>query len=334
MSAAALTPATNPSDGLRPIQPRRDLAAVADLIETCFADTLDTGGRAALRDMRLMARTGPLLWRLGRLTRSIPVLKGYVWTERGRIVGNVTVTPAGYDRGYVIANVAVYPDYRRRGIARALMQAALALVVQQGGRFATLQVDQHNHGARALYEALGFVDQRLFHRWRRATQPLTRPFQTGVAPGGPPLRRMTRREAPAVYALAQQVRPDTAGGMGWLRPTRRRELQPARLGGLMLFLAGRHVQQWVTHDDGGSLSAVLRAENRLGGMTMLFDLLVRPDCQGHLEAGLVHRTVERLGGRVRPLLTDHPADDRAMTDALHGCQFRLERSMVHMIWHP
>ena len=54
-------------------------------------------------------------------------------------------------------NVAVSPAYRRRGIARELIQALLRELTRQGSHRLTLEVRASNAPARALYESLGFA---------------------------------------------------------------------------------------------------------------------------------------------------------------------------------
>ena len=70
--------------------------------------------------------------------------------------------PAGYagmhcvlDECYV-ANVAVFPQYRRRGVARALMENLIAFAREYGERFLTLEVRPSNAAGLALYAGLGF----------------------------------------------------------------------------------------------------------------------------------------------------------------------------------
>ena len=93
-------------------------------------------------------------------------------SARVRIAGDVLV--AEYDRvvGYVrlrhpgplranrhvlqINGVAVDPAYRRRGIARALLDAAIDEARSRGARRLTLRVFAPNAAARALYDAAGF----------------------------------------------------------------------------------------------------------------------------------------------------------------------------------
>lgn len=324
---ATAAPTTHAPHNLRPVQPRRDLAAMADLIEVCFADTLDAGGRAMLREMRIMAKAGPLAWWLARAVNAIPALHGFVWIEDKRLVGNVSLARLPYDRGWMIANVAVYPEFRRRGIARQLMQAALAYIAPRG-RFAVLQVDAPNTAARHLYETLGFRTQRIFTRWRRAAYhktPLTPPHHSL------PVRRMQRREAPQLLALAEALRPNHRGGMGWQRPTARDSLRPARLGFAHMLFSGQQTDYWVVPGPEDTLQAALCVEQRIGGLTTRFDLLVTREHRGTLEPGLIDfllRTYPR-----RSLVTDHPADDPVLNDIVQPVQFRPERLLAHMIWH-
>lgn len=155
---------------IRQVQTRKDVAAVADLIELCFADTMDADGREYVRFLRRVALHG-----VGFLGKSAPVLssstlpiQGFVWEQDGKIVGNLTLIPF-YKRDtryYLIANVATHPHYRRRGIARLLTQYALDYIHEKGPAQAWLHVRSDNYGAQNLYRALGFVDQLSRTTWQ------------------------------------------------------------------------------------------------------------------------------------------------------------------------
>lgn len=53
-------------------------------------------------------------------------------------------------------NLAVLPEYRGRGVGKALMDAVLADARQSGLRFLTLEVRESNAAAISLYRQVGF----------------------------------------------------------------------------------------------------------------------------------------------------------------------------------
>ncbi len=54
--------------------------------------------------------------------------------------------------------IGVHPQYRRQGLARALLQAGCALLKASGVAHVHLEVDERNHPARVLYRAFGFCE--------------------------------------------------------------------------------------------------------------------------------------------------------------------------------
>ena len=59
------------------------------------------------------------------------------------------------DEGH-IHNVAVLPDYRKRGIGRALISELIKLAKENGLRLMLLEVRAGNEAATSLYQRLGF----------------------------------------------------------------------------------------------------------------------------------------------------------------------------------
>ena len=55
-----------------------------------------------------------------------------------------------------IDNIAVFPQYRGRGVGRAVTQALIEKAKENGGAFITLEVRASNTPAIALYTSLGF----------------------------------------------------------------------------------------------------------------------------------------------------------------------------------
>jgi ribosomal-protein-alanine N-acetyltransferase len=62
-----------------------------------------------------------------------------------------------YVDAWHIMNIAVSPDYRRRGIATALLERLFELTDDRSRRGYTLEVRVSNDGAIRLYERLGFT---------------------------------------------------------------------------------------------------------------------------------------------------------------------------------
>ena len=55
-------------------------------------------------------------------------------------------------------NVAVHPDFRRQGVAQALILALVDALKARGSHWLMLEVRHSNAPARALYEKLGFSE--------------------------------------------------------------------------------------------------------------------------------------------------------------------------------
>lgn len=159
MIAAFNSTCTQSAANLRPIDPRQDMNQVADLVELCFADTLDTEGKDYIRQIRKVANNPAYVHLAGALGDRSPMpLAGFVWEENNRIVGNLTMIPY-YPLGklyYLIANVAVHPDYRRNGIGRSLTIRAIEQARNRRAHIIWLHVREENQIAYHLYQSLGF----------------------------------------------------------------------------------------------------------------------------------------------------------------------------------
>ncbi len=316
-------------DGLQPINLGRDLAELADLIELCFADSGDPDLRGVVGEMRAMSRIGPLLELLGG-PGSMGLAVGYVWRENGHVVGNVSVfradAPPEAGVGWVIANVAVHPDYRRRGIARQLMGAAMDYVAHRGG-WAALQVRRDNEAALGLYRSLGFRENGAWLFWYRPSG-LRVPRETLGAGGRFRILPLRRGDWRAEYELARIARPN---GMGWLRPVSARYFRRSiwsELWGLMCLRMERRWAIW----EGGRLIGAVTLRRRLDMRSDEVVLLVHPDHRGGPEAELIRFVTERYVGAGRVLVAEHPAEDEAAEAAFRAAGFRLRRELVYMRW--
>ncbi|MCL6641957.1 MAG: GNAT family N-acetyltransferase [Candidatus Bipolaricaulota bacterium] len=147
------------SGQLRALDLRRDFDGLSKLIETAFAEDFQRVGVQFQQELRAVRRLVPWVLVLGRFSKFFrEMLGGYAWEDQGRIVGSVMVQPQGLERRkWYISAVATHPDYRGRGIARRLMEAAIAHIRERNGELALLSVRADNIQAYRLYRSLGFV---------------------------------------------------------------------------------------------------------------------------------------------------------------------------------
>ncbi len=317
------------SGGLRRAELQRDLRPIADLIEVCFAPRLDGGGQAVIGEMRALSRLGPALPLLARVDEMLGgIADGLVWEEEGRIIGNVTLIPARIPAELgpvtIIANVAVDPAYRRRGIARRLIEAALEAIRARGARAAILQVEAENEGARQLYEAAGFATERRWHEWRRGLHA----FLPDPPAFVPPVEVRLPGEWEAEYALAAAVFPPERGGLGWQRPLHPREFRRSFFQQAADFVTGGGQERWIVRD-GGRIGGALWVRSRFGSPVRI-TLIISEAQRGRLEEPLLYHALQRLEPGYVPALCEHPADHEAATAALERGGFTIRRTLDHM----
>jgi len=317
---------------MRPVNLRTDLAPLADLIELVFASSMDSNGRAALREMRYLSKMGPSLRVLSRMNETaLGINIGYVWIEDGKLIGNVSVYAANWPRqlgsAWIIANVAVHPDYQGRGIARRLMQASMEMIYQRGGTTAILQVDMENHTARHLYRSLGFIEERAWTTWRRSSYSRVPELSEGYDAFITHRRRGEWRDE---YDLAAIVRPQQQSGVGWLRPLHPNLFQKSFWSLLNDWANLRTTERLVIRaGQPEKLVASLWIENAFAARTHL-TLMVYPQYQGVYDEILLNTAVRRFGRN--PLGIEHPMDDAPMNQLLDRYRFVRLRDVMHMRW--
>ena len=123
-----------------------------------------------------------------------------------------------------MANVAVHPDYRRRGIARQMVQAADALARQMGARTMYLQVERDNPAALGLYENAGYSALATRTTWYR---PRGLHWGRRRTPRNVRVRR--GNEWTQQWAIASQVSPE---GLVWPYPLEPEYFRSSGLGRL------------------------------------------------------------------------------------------------------
>lgn len=301
--------------GPRPIQMGQDIPQIVSLLELVFGESMGDGWLTA----------GPaFLWQFNPLlNRLVP---GYVWEENGRIVGNVTLLPTESTDRYIIVNVAVHPDYRQRGIARALMQGVIELVRSKRGRHIVLQVVKDNTSAVHLYETLQFQKLGSVASW--ATQqsrlhaiPAYQPEETPVA-----IRELKGSEWEKAYALDVQTLHPFLNWPEPLAPDAYRKGFWRWLGNLA---NGRQTETWVTEQD-NQLTGMATILSEFGRAHTL-SLRIHPRWQGQLERPLFAKMVRRLRYLPRRAIhMDHLDGDVPMNQLLTEANFSRRRVLTHM----
>lgn len=247
MTAAAQALPQPESDNLRPFDFHRDLGAVADLIELCFAGRLDEDGHRYVTQMRRAAHNPKLLaWALTPGKAGNPSMGGFVWQESGEIIGNLSCLPiiAAGQRGYLIANVAVHPDHQRKGIARRLTEAALDYFRAKGVRWSWLQVDDDNLPALKLYEDAGFSEEARRTTWHTSPQSTT---DETLAGNRYRITRRFRRDWDLQRRWLDRIYPPS---ITWHLPLRKSLLKPGLRGYLNRTMNDKRViQKALRRDD-------------------------------------------------------------------------------------
>lgn len=101
----------------------------------------------------------------------------------GRVLGYAGLMVVA-DEGY-ITNVAVFPEYRRQGIAVQILQVFLQFAAANHLAFLTLEVRPSNAAAIALYQGFGFEEvgrrKNYYDLPKEDALILTKYFETGEA---------------------------------------------------------------------------------------------------------------------------------------------------------
>ncbi len=310
-------------DGLSAFQPRRDLAAVIELLETGFGDDLEARDRRWLSDLSALSGAGPLFaWLAWLVPPGDHAFKGFVWYDSGRLVGNASMMRSSDDL-WIIANVVTHPDFRRRGIARALMEAAIGAARARGAHQIQLQVRADNAAAQHLYVGLGF--------WHmNAATALRLPSAAGSVRLGVPANgwtlvrsgKSTRGRARRLLARAGDL--DRGGPAGLVVQAVDHVSLWDRLDD---WLQGRTRYAWAATAGGEFRAMIVVHAGHWHGPHRL-DMVVDPTWQGRVEATLVDAGLAALARHPGyEVEAEIHADRSAAVDALVRSGFRVIRTL-------
>ncbi len=310
------------SDGrMRPLNILRDLPAVADLIELCFASTLDPAGRSSVEEMRRNGQdSGFLRWApLVIESVSLP-LSGFVWEHGEKIVGNVSLIPffRNGQKTYFIANVATHPSFRQRGIARALTLAAISRAREKNADSLWLHVRADNPTAIRLYASLGFVEKARRTEWYAA------PYGASAWQVDPPYS-IEPRPAKDWQKQSQWLEAAYPSSLHWYARSKWNLLAPGVWNWLYRALMDVQLRQWSIYH-ARRLQGVLSAAYTPGQGEQLWLAVPPQPSEEALTRLLLHA---RKALAVRHSLTlEFPAD--RCDSALSAAGFIPQRTLVWM----
>ncbi|MBI4731541.1 MAG: GNAT family N-acetyltransferase [Chloroflexi bacterium] len=313
---------------LRPLNILRDLPAVANLVETCFASTLDDDGRRYLQQMRRSGKDNAFLRWASQVadTASMP-LTGFVWEENGEIIGNASLIPYRRNRRkfYLIANVAVHPNQRRRGIGRLLTQAAMQQAGHKHADETWLHVRDDNPGAIALYENLGFRERARRASWRLTLDRTSRPDSPSLE-----ISRRRKRDWPQQEEYLRRLYPET---LAWYQSVPWPSLRPGLAYVLERFLLADETRHWTVRA-GNDLAAALTWQPMPPNYPDRLWVAVPPSGAGESPLGgealhaLLLRARRELASWRTTLALDFPGGE--YTDAIQSAGFLLHRTLLWM----
>jgi ribosomal protein S18 acetylase RimI-like enzyme len=327
MTTVPVSARSSTANHVRPLNILRDLPRVADLIELCFANSMDSEGQSYVRQMRRASRDASFMrWASNAIEGASMPLSGFVWEQDGRIVGNASLVPFRYKgkRIYLIANVATHPDHRRKGIARILTDQTMQHARQRGSHELWLHVRADNPAAVQMYRDLGFVERAYRSTWRASKDGYMSPANFTASDSAHSLLTVSKRHArfwPQQLVWLNQLHPDE---LLWYRSMNWNNLKPGLWNWLYRAFVEFDLRQWAVQKD-GQLQGVLVWMP--GARSSLLWLACDPQSDSESIARLLRRAHRDLGYRQK-LTIEHPAG--LQEDAFLAAGYTLFRTLIWM----
>jgi len=309
----------------------RDLPRVADLIELCFANNMDSEGQSYVRQMRRASRDASFMrWASNAIESASMPLSGFVWEEDSRIIGNASLVPFRNNgkRIHLIANVATHPEHRRRGIARALTEQVMQNARQRGTNELWLHVRADNPGAVQMYTDLGFIEraQRTIWRVKKDTYlSIAQSSRQDRALGLPTVTKRHSRFWAQQFTWLNQLHPEQ---LGWYRSLNWNNLKPGIWNWLYRAFVEFDLKQWAVHKNG-------HLQGVAAWIPTIRNSPIWLACDSNADSDsismLLRKSIRDLGYR-QNLTLEHPAG--LQEEALSAAGFTIVRTLIWMFTKP
>jgi ribosomal protein S18 acetylase RimI-like enzyme len=318
VTAAALSRRRKATRGIRAVNPRKDMGAIADLIQEAFGHEMDPVGNRLVREMRAFGQAGFLGWLFGRLfLPQAAYSMGFVWEEENRVVGNASLLRVeGFPSRWVMANVAVNPAHQGRGIGRSLIQASMDLAQKRNAKELILQVESSNQIAQVLYASLGFRPLCTRTIWRRSRGERN-PFNVDTGS----VRLRVEGEWKDQLALADRLHPE---GLIWPYPLTSSLFYSSGFSKILFINRDQHWVWFEGHRLLGSLTARMSSDPA----TIRLVLIVDPEVRGEIERPLICVALSGLVKKQVGVVLDYSAG--IAHNDLQELGFRPQRTLTWM----
>ena len=236
---------------IRLINPHKDLAEIADLIELCFHSQMDPDGLDYISQVRKISKQPERIqWFLVKGEMFSYPMFGFIWEQDGKLVGNLTLIPIRFmdEWIFLIANVAVHPDYRRLKIAHHLTERAITFARMHHIETLWLHVREDNLPAIALYQKFGFIEKARRTTWVLKGNCISAQRDSSL--------RLAKRTNNYWHKQVELLNKNYPESLRWNIPLRISTLQPGVVTWIKNLLIGVRPKHWIIQHAGLDLGTI------------------------------------------------------------------------------
>ncbi len=234
---------------IRSINIKKDFEKLIPFYDTIFEKELSSKGtsiRTLLEKMRSMASIFSFL---GLFNKNLKHLSdGFIIEDGDNIAATIMV---GYTFNFwEISMVATNPEYRRRGLARKLVNLAIEHARKNGAEMCVLEVLDENTPAYDLYKDVGFVHFDTSHKL--IMDPIIELKEEEELPEGYILKNMVRDKRTNQDRLELDIRSTSQPSQEFLPIDRKVYFKPflvKLIRPLAMKMMGLNIKHWLVYED-------------------------------------------------------------------------------------
>ncbi len=196
---------------LRPLKLRRDFDKLVSLLDVVFAEEISGRGMDIRQELSQYKTLMPLIKVFSLFSKTFRYsFEGFVYENpAGELIASVNIVNL-YNK-WEIGMVATHPDYRRKGLARNLVNKTIQYAKKNDAKICTLDVLAENEPAYRLYRSLGFTHYDSSTELKLSPEKLKKlTLLEPIFPEGYELTKMksNKENREAYYELALRETPE------------------------------------------------------------------------------------------------------------------------------